>query len=119
MDTLTLPFFFALAVADAQGQSRALALFEHSEALLDAHNCYPYEGKYQDRIDRALSSGFPVAIERDLACYVYPATGNGRIAVSHNSTPRASDPTLKEYFFGRVRKSSRQAFSRASKVDGR
>ena len=37
--------------------------------VLDAHNCYPYEGQWKNRIDRALGTGFPVAIEQDIAWF--------------------------------------------------
>jgi len=30
--------------------------------LRDSHNCYPYEGRWVDRIDRALATGFPVTV---------------------------------------------------------
>jgi hypothetical protein len=65
--------------------------------LLDAHNCYPYEGRYADRVDRALSTGFPIAIEQDIAW------ANGRPVVSHTSKTTGSEPSLKEHFFERVR----------------
>lgn len=64
---------------------------------MDAHNCYPYEGKWSDRIDRALSIGFPLAIEQDLAW------ANGRPVVSHTSQTTGKEPTLRDYFFERVR----------------
>ncbi len=35
--------------------------------LLDAHNAYPYQGGWSDRLDRALATGIPVAIEQDLS----------------------------------------------------
>ena len=34
--------------------------------LLDAHNAYPYQGRWADRVDRALATGTPLAIEQDL-----------------------------------------------------
>lgn len=71
--------------------------------LVDAHNCYPYDGRWPDRIDRALRAGFPVSIEQDLAWYVDPASGKGRVVVSHSASPTASDPELRTYFFERVR----------------
>lgn len=73
-----------------------------NQPLLDAHNCYPYKGQWADRIDRALSTGFPVGIEQDLAWYVDPATGQGRIVVSHSAKPEGAEPTLQQYFFDRV-----------------
>ena len=65
--------------------------------LLDAHNCYPYEGRWADRIDRALSAGFPVGIEQDIAWV------GGRSVVAHDNKPRGGEPKLEKYFFERVR----------------
>ncbi|MDQ1472145.1 MAG: hypothetical protein QOJ99_3625 [Bryobacterales bacterium] len=65
--------------------------------LLDAHNCYPYEGLHKDRIDRALRTGFPVAIEQDIGYY------EGRAVVTHTEKTTGVEPTLKEHFFERVR----------------
>jgi hypothetical protein len=69
----------------------------HNQPILDAHNCYPYEGKWADRIDRALSTGTPVGIEQDIAWY------QGRAVVSHAAQTNGSEPQLKDYFFERVR----------------
>ena len=30
-----------------------------ARVLLDAHNAYPYEGKFADRVERALATGLP------------------------------------------------------------
>jgi hypothetical protein len=79
-----------------------LEFLNHGRPLLDAHNCYPYEGEWADRIDRALRAGFPVGIEQDLAWFVDP-NGEGRLVVSHTSQTNGSEPTLKDYFFEHVR----------------
>ncbi len=71
--------------------------------MLDAHNCYPYEGQWNNRIDRALSAGTPVAIEQDLAWYVDPVTGKGRVVVSHTAKATGTEPELRDYFFQKVR----------------
>lgn len=71
--------------------------------LVDAHNCYPEDGKWADRIDRALSTGLPVAIEQDIAGYRDPATGELIPKVAHSPKVGASEPTLRAYFFERVR----------------
>lgn len=71
--------------------------------IVDAHNCYPYDGRWADRIQRALASGFPISIEQDLAWYVDPSTGKGRAVVSHSSRANASDPELRTYFFETAR----------------
>ncbi len=92
-----------LVIAVGLLSARSLDFLNHGRPVLDAHNCYPYEGHWNDRIDRALSTGFPVGIEQDLAWYVDPATGRGRAVVSHDAKPKGSEPTLKQYFFERVR----------------
>jgi hypothetical protein len=43
-------------------QAAPLDFLNHNRPVLDAHNCYPYEGRWADRIDRALTTGFPVGI---------------------------------------------------------
>jgi hypothetical protein len=80
-----------------------LAFLNKNQPVLDAHNCYPYKGQWADRIDRALATGFPVAIEQDLAWYVDPATGQGQVVVSHSAKTNGMEPTLQHYFFDRVR----------------
>jgi len=67
-----------------------------ARVLLDAHNCYPYDGRWADRIDRALSTGTPLAIEQDLVWF------NGRSLVAHEH-PRGDEPTMKRYFFEKIR----------------
>ncbi|MDX2150702.1 MAG: hypothetical protein SFV54_08200 [Bryobacteraceae bacterium] len=75
----------------------ALAQQPGTRVLLDAHNCYPYEGKWPDRIDRALQLDLPIAIEQDLYWHV------GRSVVAHDK-PQSSDlPDLKTHFFERIR----------------
>jgi hypothetical protein len=83
-------------------------LLAHQRTVLDAHNCYPYEGQYADRIDRALSVGYPVAIEQDLAWYA-DASGTARVVVSHTAKTTGTEPTLRAYFFERVRPIMEQA----------
>jgi len=76
----------------------AIAAFgQFSKPVLDAHNCYPYEGKYKDRIDRALATGFPVGIEQDIGFF------NGEAVVTHTEKTNGSEPTLRQHFFERVR----------------
>jgi hypothetical protein len=94
------PVLFLLFAASLSAQ---LTFLNGNHPVLDSHNCYPYEGRWADRIDRALSTGFPVAIEQDLAWYVDPATGQGRVVVTHTPKTTGSEPTLEHYFFDRVR----------------
>jgi hypothetical protein len=84
-------------------QAQQLNYLNGNRPTLDAHNCYPYDGRWADRIDRALRTGFPVAIEQDMAWYVDPATGKGRPVVTHSAKTNGSEPTLQQYFFERVR----------------
>lgn len=71
--------------------------------LLDAHNCYPYNGNFADRIERALKTGLPVAIEQDLAWHKDSATGKAWSVVSHETHTKGDEPTMKAYFFERIR----------------
>jgi hypothetical protein len=71
--------------------------------LLDAHNCYPYDGNWSDRIDRALKAGVPLAMEPDLAWYTDPATGKSWSIVTHGQPYSGKEPTLESYFFERIR----------------
>ena len=90
-------------LSPAAAQSPDLNFLNHNESILDAHNCYPYEGRWNDRVQRALRSGFPVSIEQDLAWYVNPSTGKGRVVVSHTDKPTGTEPALRDYFFEQVR----------------
>jgi hypothetical protein len=96
-------FAFILFTATLNAQDASLNFLNKNQPVLDAHNCYPYEGRWANRIDRALSTGFPVGIEQDLAWYVDPATGAGRVVVSHTPKTTGSEPTLREYFFEHVK----------------
>jgi hypothetical protein len=77
--------------------------------MLDAHNCYPYDGQYADRIERALKTGLPVAIEQDLAW-----TGTKSV-LSHEVKTHGAEPGMKEYFFERVRPMVEQALREGNK----
>ena len=79
------------------------AMAPGGRVLLDAHNCYPYDGRFADRLDRALATGIPLAIEQDLAWYRDPRTGLARSIVTHGEPYTGSEPTLREHFFERIR----------------
>jgi hypothetical protein len=89
---LSLPAF-------AQGTLDSLI----ARPILDAHNCYPYEGKWIDRIDRALKTGYPVGIEQDLSW------DGRRPIVTHNKEAKGGEPDLRTHFFERVRPIVEQA----------
>ena len=71
--------------------------------LLDAHNAYPQNGRWTDRIDRALSTGAPVAIEQDLFWKRNAATGRFKIVVAHDKKELDRAPTFESYFFDKIR----------------
>jgi glycerophosphoryl diester phosphodiesterase len=71
--------------------------------LLDAHNAYPQNGRWTDRIDRALSTGLPVAIEQDLYWARNRTTGRFEIVVAHDRSELDQAPTLESYFFDSIR----------------
>jgi uncharacterized Ntn-hydrolase superfamily protein len=98
------PALLLLTVALCCGaQTPSLDFLNHNRPVLDAHNCYPDGGQWSDRIERALSAGFPVGIEQDLTWYVDPVSKQGRAVVAHNDKPDGSEPLLRDYFFERVR----------------
>ena len=71
--------------------------------MVDAHNCYPYDGQWTNRVERALKLGYPIGIEQDLAWAVDSATGAGRVVVAHSEKTTGLEPSLREHFFERVR----------------
>ena len=74
-----------------------------TRTLLDAHNCYPYDNWWNDRIDRALGTGTPLAIEQDLALYTDPKTGKSWPVVTHSATGLSGqEPTFEHYFFDHI-----------------
>src|SRR5580698_9183594 len=77
----------------ARAQTSTLDFLNRNLPIPDAHNCYPYEGQWADRIDRALKTPFPVAIEQDIAWYVDPATGKGRPVLSHSEKTTGAEPS--------------------------
>lgn len=89
-----------LCPALTQGQS---SFMPGSRTTLDAHNCYPYEGRWSDRIDLALAQGLPIAIEQDLTWYAAPKTGKSKSVLAHTSVFHGNEPTLDRYFFERIR----------------
>ena len=99
----------ACALAVIAAPSLDAAFEPGARVLLDAHNCYPYNGRWADRIDRALSTGTPLAIEQDLVWFRDPRTGKGRSLVAHDNPGEpalgltGTEPTMREYFFERVR----------------
>ena len=83
-------------------QEQAVGFGPGERVLLDAHNAYPERGKWTDRIDLALATGTPVAIEQDL--YWSTALGGSLSSVvAHDDDALAGAPTLETHFFERIR----------------
>lgn len=74
-----------------------------SRTVMDARNCYPYYEWRSDRIDRALSTGTPRAIEQDVAGRKDVKTGRSWPVVTHGEPTSGAEPTLEQYFFEKVR----------------
>ena len=90
------------AASGVRADNRALA--PGSRVWMHAHNCYPVDGAWQDRLARALGTGLPwVAIEQDLAWVPDAAGTGGKIVVAHDTPARGDEPTLETHFFQRVR----------------
>ena len=103
LNRLCAAAMLAIMLSGGAAAAADLAFLNHGHPVLDAHNCYPYDGRWNDRLQRALRSGYPVSIEQDLAWYVDPKTGKGRVVVSHTPQPTGHEPTLRAYFFEQVR----------------
>src|SRR6201992_1697483 len=80
-----------------------------SRTVMDAHNCYPYFEWWGDRIDRALSTGTPVAIEQYLAWHTDAKTGRSCSVVPHGIPTSGPEPTREQYFFERAKPIVEQA----------
>src|SRR5437899_11038807 len=101
--TLALRVISLVLCTISLSDSSPIPLRPGSRVLLDAHNCYPYFEWWFDRIDRALSSGAPLAIEQDLLWLKDPKTGRSRSVLSHGQPATGGEPGMREYFFERVR----------------
>jgi hypothetical protein len=83
---------FALAAAGP-----ASPFVPGARTMMLAHNAYPEDGKFGDRLDRVISAGVPFVVEEDLIWV------NGRSLIIHNEkAAQADSPTLESYFFPRV-----------------
>ena len=95
--------------AALQGRQSGWAGAPGARVLLDAHNCYPDGGRWADRIDRALATGLPVAIEQDLVWFRDPRSGVSRSILSHGEPFTGTEPSLATHFFERIRPVVEQA----------
>lgn len=85
--------------------------------LMEAHNCYPYQGRWSNRIDRALEAGFPLGIEIDLCWHAEGDGGKGRLVVAHEGPFTGEEPLFRDYFFERVRADVEKALASGNKRD--
>ncbi len=83
-----------------------------NRVLLDAHNAYPERGRFAERIDDALATGLPVAIEQDLYWVRNAATGRFEAVVAHDSNATEGAPTFEAYFLERIRPLMERALAR-------
>ena len=90
-------------VVPGSGPGTQVAITPGSRVLMDAHNCYPYGGQWRDRIERALKTGTPLAIEQDLFWYTDPHTHQSQSLVTHGRPIHGNEPTMHDYFFERIR----------------
>jgi hypothetical protein len=75
-----------------------------------AHNAYPDHGKYEDRLDQAIASGLPFAVEEDLAW-----TDGKSLLIHGSKNLSADDPTLESYFFPRIKPVIEKSLSEGKK----
>lgn len=99
---LALLVCVGIALAPLAAQSPTSGYGPGRRSLLDAHNAYPYEGRFADRIDRGLATGLPVAIEQDLI-WRAGTDGHGVSVVAHDVEHAGDAPTFERYFFERIR----------------
>jgi hypothetical protein len=107
MRNLILMASFALA-AVAYSQHGSVAPGARTIEL--AHNAYPDHGKYADRLDRALASGQPFAVEEDLSW-----TDSRSLLIHGAKNVSGEDPTLESYFFPKVQPVIEKALKEGNK----
>ncbi|GAC1512203.1 MAG: hypothetical protein NVS1B11_21910 [Terriglobales bacterium] len=112
-----IALLFLCMTLRVQGGEVGSTLTSGTRVLMDAHNCYPYDGKWSDRIERALKAGTPLAIEQDLLWYTDKHTGKSWSIVSHGGHASGTEPTMREYFFERIRPIMEEALRQGNHGD--
>jgi hypothetical protein len=103
---------FGVLVASLAVNATAQTYAPGSRIEVLAHNAYPDDEKYTDRLVRALSSDRPVAIEQDLAWV------DGKSLMIHGAkNVGGDDPTLDSYFFPAIRPIMERALREGNKGD--
>lgn len=111
---LALAALSLLAQVPGTDSSAPAGWLPGQRVLLDAHNCYPYNGRWSDRLDRALGTGMPLAIEQDLFWYTDKKSGRSWSVVSHGKPVSGTEPTLDGYFLERIRPAMEEALRAGS-----
>jgi len=109
MRSTSLLLLALVCVASPQAQPPA-HFAPGRRVLLDAHNAYPYQGQWRDRLDRALATGTPIAVEQDLIWRPPIGTQPAASIVSHGEPFTGHEPTLRD-FFERIRPMVTQALA--------
>lgn len=112
-----IALLFLCMTLQVQGGEIGSPLIPGTRVVMDAHNCYPYDGRWSDRIDRALKAGTPLAIEQDLLWYTDKHTGKSWSIVSHGGRASGKEPTMREYFFERIRPIMEEALRQGNHGD--
>ena len=105
-----------VAVASAAAAQSPARYDPGRRVLLDAHNAYPYQGRWSDRVDRAVGTGTPLAIEQDLIWRPSAPGVPGHSIVSHGEPYTGKEPVLRD-FFERIRPIATQALADTSTRD--
>ena len=114
---LKLVSLFLLLILPLHAGEAGPGLKTGTRVVMDAHNCYPYNGLWADRIGRALKTGTPVAIEQDLLWYTDKRSGRSWSIVSHGGRARGDEPTMDKYFFERIRPMMEHALQEGNRGD--
>jgi hypothetical protein len=103
MRKLLVASAFAATAFAALPHGQTTAAMLSGRSLVHAHNAYPEQGQWDDRIDRALAiRQVPAVIEQDIAFSPGNAPAD-RSVVVHDAKLHASAPSLRRHFFDRVR----------------
>jgi hypothetical protein len=81
-----------------------------ARTLMLAHNAYPDEGKYGDRLDRAIAAGVPFVVEEDLNW-----VNERSLLIHHTKNLGPDSPTLESYFFPKVQPIMEKALREGNK----
>ena len=114
---LKLISLFLLLLSPLHAGENGSSLSPGTRVVMDAHNCYPYDGRWADRIDRALMNGTPLAIEQDLLWYTDKRTGKSWSVVSHGVRATGNEPTMRKYFLERIRPIMENALRDGNRAD--